>query len=53
MFVVGFIVFIIAIVSVIKIAANRVAAPTNDLKEGIVRLEKRGDEFENEKKNNT
>lgn len=50
-FIVGFIVFTIAIFSVIKMATNRVTAPTNDLKEEITTLKKRIDELENEDNN--
>lgn len=51
MFVAGFIVFIIAIFSVIKMATNRVTAPTDDLKEEITNLKKRIGELENENNN--
>lgn len=50
LFVVGFIVFIIAIFSVVKMIASRVTAPTNDLKEEVAHLKNRIDELENEKK---
>ena len=49
LFVVGFIVLIIAIFSVVKMTANRVTASTNDLKEEVTHLRKRIDELENEK----
>ncbi len=48
MFLAGFVVFIIALFTVIKIAANKVAAPTNDLKEEVENLKKRINELEKE-----
>lgn len=53
LFVAGFIVFIIAIFSVIRMATNRVTAPTEDLKKEVTNLKNRIDELENDKKNNT
>ena len=52
-FVAGFIVFIIAIFSVVKMATNKVTAPTEDLKEEITILKNRIDELEDDKKNKT
>ncbi|AIF45310.1 MULTISPECIES: hypothetical protein [Virgibacillus] len=52
-FIAGFIVFIIAIFSVIRMATTRVTAPTEDLKEEVTNLKDRIDELENNKKNNT
>jgi cell division protein FtsL len=49
MFVVGFIVFMIAILSVIKMTTHRVTAPTNELKEKVANLENRMDELEKDK----
>lgn len=51
LFVIGFIVILIALFSLVKIATNKVIAPTNDLQEEIVHLKKRIDELENEKNN--
>lgn len=48
----GFVVLILAMVSIIKMATTRVTAPTNQLKEEVLYLEKRIDELENEKTNN-
>lgn len=50
-FVAGFVVFIIAIFSTIKIIANRVTAPTENLKAEITTLKKRVDELEGEQSN--
>lgn len=50
-FVAGFIVFIIAIFSMIKMVINRVTAPTDDLKNEMTILKKRIDELENEDNN--
>lgn len=50
-FIVVFIVFTIAIFSVINMATNRVTAPANVLKEEITTLKKRIDELENEDNN--
>lgn len=50
MLVVGFIVFIIVILSVIKIETSKVTVLTNNLKIKITRLEKRIDEIESETK---
>lgn len=49
----GFIVCTMAIFSAVKMAANRVTAPTESLKEEITILKNRIDELENEKKKNT
>ncbi|HLR80487.1 MAG TPA: hypothetical protein VK119_07880 [Bacillota bacterium] len=51
-FVAGFIVLIIAIISVVKMGANRIIGPTNDLEKKVLTLEKRINELES-KKNNT
>lgn len=53
MVVAGIIVFIIAILSIIKGVTHRVQAPTEDLRGEISSLQKRVDELEDEKKNNT
>lgn len=47
----GIIVFIIAIISIIRGMIDRVHAPTKDLKDEISKLQKRVNELENEKKN--
>jgi len=52
-FVAGFIVFIITIISIIKMATNRVTAPTENLKVEITTLKNRINELENSKKSNT
>lgn len=49
----GIIVFIIAIISIIRGVTYRVLAPTKDLKDEISKLQKRINELENEKKNDT
>jgi len=49
LFVAGFIVFMILILSFIKMAENRVTAPTNELKEEIATLKNRVNELENNK----
>jgi len=49
LFVAGFIVFIMAIFSLIKMAGNRVTAPTNELKEEIATLKNRVNELEDNK----
>lgn len=46
LFVAGFIVFFIAILSVVKMITNRVSAPINNLENEMVRLEKRVSELE-------
>lgn len=48
LFVVGFIIFLIAIFSVIKMIANRVTAPTKELQDKVSHLSKRVKELENE-----
>lgn len=50
LFAVGFIGFIIVMFSIVKITANKVTAPTNDLKDEVIRLKKRIDQLESEKK---
>jgi len=50
LFVVGFIGFIIVMLSVVKMAANKVTAPTNDLKDEVIHLKKRIIELESEVK---
>lgn len=52
-FIAGFIVFLIAIVSVFKMITNRVTAPTDDLKREVTNLKNRIDQLENEQKNET
>lgn len=50
-FVAGFIVFIIALFSVIKMVTNRVTAPTDNLRREITTLKKRIDGLENANNN--
>lgn len=50
MFIAGFIVFIIAIIAIIKAVTHRINIPTEDLKEEMSKLKKRVNELENEKK---
>lgn len=52
-FVVGFIVFIVAILSIFRVVSDRATGATNDLKKQVNDLEKRINELENDKKNNT
>src|SRR5699024_11527234 len=47
----GIIVFIIAIISIIRGVTYRVQAPTKNLKDEVSKLQKRVNELENEKKN--
>lgn len=51
MFVVGFILLIMVIFSVVRMTANRITAPTNDLKDEISTLKKRIDQLEKEDNN--
>ncbi len=53
MLVAGFIVLIIAVISVFGMVTKRVSVPTEDLQEEITNLKKRVNELEDEKKNNT
>ncbi|MGY0694977.1 hypothetical protein ACW2QC_19795 [Virgibacillus sp. FSP13] len=53
MFVMGMIVFIIAVIAIFNGATHRIKSPIDDLKEEISNLEKRVNDLENEKKNNT
>lgn len=50
LFAVGFIGFMIVMFSVVKMTANKVTAPTYDLKDEVIQLKKRIDELENEKR---
>lgn len=51
-FVVGFIVLMVAILSIFGVVSDRASGPTNELKKEMNDLEKRINELENDKKNN-